>query len=307
MIKSKNKIGKLFCIQICGGLGNQMFQYAFAKSISVRYNIPFIMDCQYFEAKDIPQFLEFKLDVFDIDLHIANGLELRRFRDPFFISFINKIARFYNLPNFLKSNNINEVRFNNSIVNDTFNFDNCYLTGYWQSENYFKSIEQFITNDFEFKTPLDNKNIQFKKIMEMTNSISIHIRRGDYISNASASKNHGTCSIEYYRSAINLINIEVDNPIFFIFSDDFDWIKQNDFGISNYHLIDWNRGEKSYCDMRMMSYCSHNIIANSTFSWWGAWLNRNPDKIVISPRKWFADVRRKDDSNKIIPNNWRKI
>ena len=143
--------------------------------------------------------------------------------------------------------------------------------------------------------------------MQNSNSVGIHIRRGDYISNQAAFENHGICSLTYYKTAIGIINSKINNPMYFIFSDDTEWVRNTDFGIKNFEIIDWNIEKKSYIDMQLMSYCKHNIIANSTFSWWGAWLNNYSQKIVIAPKNWFSNESRKSESEKIIPKDWIQI
>jgi hypothetical protein len=304
-----NELDNCFCIELCGGLGNQMFQYAFAKSISIQKNIPFVLDCNYFNYKpdigNIP--LPYELDVFELNTLIANNDILKKYNDSILAKINFKLNKLLNFPILFKSKRINENLINFDNINKLENIEGLHFSGYWQSENYFKNIENIIRKEFKFKNPLNNKNSSLKKLIQNTNSVSIHIRRGDYIDNPVYFKNHGVCSIDYYRDAIKEILIHIKAPKFFIFSNDFEWVKKNDFGITNFKFVDWNKGEDSYFDMQMMSLCKHNIIANSTFSWWGAWLNNNPSKLVISPKKWFANDLRIDDFKKIIPKNWVKI
>jgi len=137
-----------------------------------------------------------------------------------------------------------------------------------------------------------------------TNSISIHIRRADYL-DKNTNEKHGCCSMDYYRQAINYMSKMVEKPTFFIFSDDIEFSKHALKSPFQVRFVDHNGPEKNYEDLILMSNCSHNIIANSTFSWWAAWLNRNPDKIVIAPSRWFTDSRL--NSNNIIPDKWLKL
>ena len=136
-------------------------------------------------------------------------------------------------------------------------------------------------------------------------SVSVHIRRGDYLSNPAFYRFHGVCAVEYYEAAVGHLAGAVENPCFFLFSDDLDWARRNlrlDYPVT---YVDHNGEDKDYEDLRLMSQCKHHIIANSSFSWWAAWLCANPGKIVIAPRKWFNDPN--IDTADIIPASWRRI
>lgn len=156
---------------------------------------------------------------------------------------------------------------------------------------------------------MNEKNQKILEKITQTNSVSIHVRRGDYYNNESAFKIHGNITTKkYYENALEFIKEKVKNPVFFVFSDEFEWVKKNLYFFSNYgevHIIDWNKGFDSYIDLQLMSNCKHNIIANSSFSWWAAWLNKNKNKIVISPKKWVNNIN--ENKIDIIPNNWIKI
>lgn len=176
-----------------------------------------------------------------------------------------------------------------------------YLAGYWQSEKYFSDASEAIRADFTFRTPLSKKNAELAERVGQTNSVSLHVRRGDYVSSAKTNATHGFCSLDYYRAAVLHMAAHIEQPEFFIFSDDMAWVKANlkiDFPC---RYVDHNQGAESYNDMRLMSLCKHHVIANSSFSWWGAWLNPNPNKTVIAPRKWFANDNNVDD---LFPSDW---
>ena len=181
---------------------------------------------------------------------------------------------------------------------------NVYLDGYWQNEKYFKDIEEIIRKEFTLKNPF-NKIISgiAEKISE-TNSVSLHIRRGDYVKDKITNQLHGVCSLDYYLNAINRILEKVSKPSFFIFSDDIEWAKNNlKLNYSTFFISD--NLIKDSEELVLMSKCKHNIIANSSFSWWGAWLNQNPQKIVIAPKQWFKDSSIKTDD--LIPDSWQRI
>jgi hypothetical protein len=180
----------------------------------------------------------------------------------------------------------------------------CYLTGYWQSEKYFSSVEAEIRKDFTFNKPLIDRNLELSAKMATCGSISLHIRRGDYVSDAQTSAILGVCPLDYYRNAVAYVADRVANPQFFVFSDDIEWAREN-LGLDHpSEYIDHNRGAESYCDMQLMSKCRHHIIANSSFSWWGAWLNPHADKIVVAPKRWFAGSL---DSTDLVPQTWTRL
>lgn len=295
----------MFCIQLNGGLGNQMFQYAFGRAIAEKYKTHFSLDSSLLENHKQNQddtIRNFELAIFQQESKRASKQELAKFKKTILL---NKIKNKFKIP-FLPNSKI-ILEKNLKLNNNFFKRKNFYFVGYWQSEHYFESIENIIRSDFIFKTNLSDKNKDLKNQLDNTNSVSIHIRRGDYVSNQSASKNHGTCSVEYYRKAIETIKDQVLNPVFYIFSDDFEWVKKSNLGVSEYEVIDWNIGEKSYLDMQMMSYCKHNIIANSSFSWWGAWLNSFDNKIVIAPQRWFVDNLKNSHFQSLMPKKWLKL
>jgi hypothetical protein len=181
-----------------------------------------------------------------------------------------------------------------------------YLMGYWQSEKYFINADETIRKDFNFKLPMGANNVNLMKEINEVNAISLHVRRGDYANNVQTTATHGLCSIEYYHAAILHMANQIDAPNFFIFSDDIAWVKENlkiDFP---HTFVNHNFGLESYNDMRLMSLCKHNIIANSTFSWWGAWLNSNKKKIVIAPKRWFANETIINTQD-LIPYDWVRL
>lgn len=181
---------------------------------------------------------------------------------------------------------------------------NCIFRGFWQSEKYFKHCEKDIRKQFSF-LPFDEKiNIELADKMSRENSVAIHLRKGkDYLKSELMGK--GLCPIQYYQDAIKYIKSHVENPVFYVFTDNPDWIKENLDGF-DYTLVDWNpvTGKRSFRDMQLMSCAKHNIIANSTYSWWGAWLNPNPQKIVIAPKKFFNPVNEFFSSSDIVCEDW---
>jgi hypothetical protein len=173
-----------------------------------------------------------------------------------------------------------------------------YFIGFRQSEKFFPGIRKILLSDFSFSLPLDKESAKVIEKIRKTQSVSIHIRRGDYVQKKSIfSHSLALTPLEYYKKAIKYIEFHLSNPTFFVFSDDIPRVKKN-LDIQQANFIDWNIGEDSYKDMQLMSQCKHNIIANSSFSRRGAWLNQNPNKIVIAPKSRFYNRKNKD----IVPN-----
>lgn len=182
--------------------------------------------------------------------------------------------------------------------------DDCYLMGYWQSEKYFEDCAEQIRHDLKFSLPLTSRNEELAEKLCVGNAVSLHVRRGDYVSNWRANATHGLCSLDYYRDTVQYIAERVMNPHFYIFSDDVEWVRDNLKLEFAHDYVNHNHGQESFNDMRLMSLCKHNIIANSSFSWWGAWLNASADKIVAAPKRWFA---KEINSQDLIPPGWVRL
>jgi hypothetical protein len=277
---------KLNIISIAGGLGNQMFQHAFFLALKEK------------EPKSIT-----RLYIAKYSLH--NGYELdtvfdihKRQISNFITGFLKKLLKKWTLK-------IQDHAIGTYTDFETDSNKIVYYSGYWQSEKYFKNAEDIIRQQFTFKDNLiSKKNKALIKQYSNKNTVSIHIRRGDYVTNTDANiLLGGLCDLSYYENAISYINKNVSEPFFHFFSDDIDWVKENFSSLNNVSFINWNYGADSWQDMMLMSNCKHNIIANSSFSWWGAWLNNNPNKIVIAPSKWFNSHKALD----IVSENWIKI
>lgn len=291
-------------VKFNGGLGNQMFQYAFACALADKFNVEILFDFSYFEeVKGVNNVTSrcFELGVFNLDCKQAEQIDLKNIKKPDFDSkFKNTLAK-----RFPKLYGINYIREKHNYVFDKNMFnspDYIYYEGYFQNEKYFKHIRNVLIECFSLKAPLDEQNSQVLEQIERTNSVSIHIRRGDYVSLDYVNKIHGVCSLDYYKKAIEYMSKRVENPHFFLFSDDIEWVKTNLKIDYPYTVVDFNQ-EKSHFDLELMKNCKHNIVANSSFSWWGAWLNENPNKIVIAPKNWITCNQKCD----IIPSEWVKL
>ncbi len=268
-------------VKINGGLGNQMFQYAIAKAVSMKTNQVFKLDISAYETYKL---FDYRLNIFNIDEKIATKKDIQYFKGQ--NNLLNKIL----LKLKLKKKIYNEKE-RTIYDNKVFDKENIYLDGYWQNEKYFVDIRDEILRDFSLKkTTIVNVDNYLEKIHN-TNSISIHVRRGDY----SKHPEIGILDISYYEKAVEYISRRVENPIYYIFSNDIKWCQENFKFIENKIFINSTKTEIE--DMVLMKNCKHNIVANSSFSWWSAWLNENDNKIVIAPKKWMA----------INPNNYKWI
>ena len=287
---------------ILGGLGNQMFQYAAGRALSIRHQSELFLDLRDFENYAFKRRFELET-VFSLSSKGASQDLINKtlgWRDQ---KFIKKILK---RPQFCK------IRGSALVFEPHFHYwpsffdtpKNVYLYGYWQSEKYFKSIEAIIRKDFQFRQPLDEMNASIQSSMRECQSIALHIRRGDYLTHRGTTKVMAVCTTDYYHKAVDYINSHVIDPVFYIFSDDISWAKTH-LKIPNKSIyVDHNLGVDSYKDMQLMSSCKHHIIANSTFSWWGAWLNPSLEKIVIAPKRWFVNDYKDDD---LIPSSWVRL
>lgn len=292
----------MIIVKLIGGLGNQMFQYACGKVLAMKNKTKLKLDTRELldRSNNIFTHRNYELGIFSINDEIASDYDLKKFETEKSVStkILSRISFRY------RFNSIKEqgFYFHDNIFNEK---SNLYLNGYWQSEKYFKNYENEVRNFFTFKEAISVENEKIRKQIGGVSSVSIHVRRGDYLTKQSAKELHGVCSSDYYNAAIELIGSKENSPFFFIFSDEPEWVEKN-FKINFPSLIiSNNTGEKSFEDLRLMSECKHNIIANSSFSWWGAWLNKNKEKTVIAPRKWFLDSS--IDTKDLIPDEWMRL
>jgi len=269
----KSSEGGMVVAKVMGGLGNQLFIYAAAKRLSVISDAPLRLDTISGYTEDTYD-RTYSLNHFWIDEEHATSkevdeLNLGKRRNLQY--HVNKVLPF-RYKRFIREDKLFDPR-----LLDLRVVNKVYLEGYWQNENYFKDIEPIIRKNLEIVSPHDHANIELAKIMSGSNSICLHARRVNY---------EYLLASAYYDLAIKHMASKVANPHFFCFSDDIGWIRNN---VS----IDWpvtyiaqNKESKDYEDFWLMTQCRHYIISNSTFSWWGAWLNANPSKIVIAPKSW---------------------
>ncbi len=294
----------MISVRLMGGLGNQMFQYAIARKLAITHHTSAYLDLVFYETDlDGVTPRRYELSCFNIAADILPATRRPIDADN---AYIGKRGKLLKIKHRLQRKALNIYR------EPHHNFDSkvakipndSYLIGYWQTEKYFSDIRQTLLQDFSVTSEAKGNNKKLlDEIRSNEDSISIHVRRGDYVSNASASKFHGLKNQTYYHKALSVILKKCKNPILYVFSDDPTWCK-------NYLKFEqktvYVEGNKDgFEDMRLMINCKHNIIANSSFSWWAAWLNNNPDKIVVAPAVWFNDPS--IDTSDVVPVSWIKV
>lgn len=270
-------------VKLIGGLGNQMFQYAL--SIALKEHFPkdeILFDCSLFNSLHQHNGLELE-SVFNIDINKAAFKQLLRVTRPVNNYMLSRAIRIL-----LPARRDECVdHWDNSFNSNIFKPEYSYFDGYWQNHLYFDEYKDEIKRYFKFKDRLNDKTKELlDEIRLKDNTVSLHVRRGDYL----YKKIYKGCGdINYYISAVKYILSHIPNPQFYIISDDIIWCKNNlndYFDKQPVKYIDWNKGIESYQDMLIMSVCKHNIISNSSFSWWGAYLNEHNKNIVCAPKRW---------------------
>lgn len=287
-----------------GGLGNIMYQYALGRHLAHKNGAPLKFDVHSFESNPLGDY-SFALEAFGIDIrnNLATDKEIRWFK-----RFQRRPGRKWFLYNKLiadRSRYMQERQYNfdPDVLAVT---DPAYLHGWWQTEHYFLPIRDLLLEDFTVRTPLSQRNKEVWDAMQSTDSISIHIRRCDYVKNPVTRAWFGELTKQYYDEALAQITPHLTVPNLFIFSDDIIWAEQNMRFPYPSTYVSWNTEDLGHEDLRLMSAAKHNIIANSTLGWWGAWLNRNPEKIVVAPAKWFRNAPKNNEQD-LVPKSWIRV
>lgn len=296
----------MIIVKLMGGLGNQMFQYAAGRSLAHLHGTELRLDHSFFElSENVATPRQYELHHFNVSGKRSNKYDFwaivtHRHRWHILLKALWPLLR----RDFKSIKIIQERLFD--FDPSFFDFpDNIQLAGYWQSEKYFSDIADIIRKEFTVRSQLTGENQRIANVINSSTAVSLHVRRGDYVSCEKTAAVHGACSLEYYDNAIERIANLVSAPHFFIFSDDIAWVKKHlhlDYPVT---IVGHNSSENGCEDLRLMSFCRHHIIANSSFSWWGAWLNPQPDKIVIAPARWFSDTT--IDTSDLIPESWIRI
>ena len=293
----------MIIVKLTGGLGNQMFQYAAGRRLAEKHSTLLKLDVTGFEEYKLRRY---SLHCFQCWEYIATKNEIDNiiYQQGFVNDLKHKMFSIFKLQLSKNSNWIIEKQFNfdNQILNSP---NNILLDGYWQTEKYFSDITGILQREFFVKYQQDTQSQKVANQIKSTESISLHVRRTDYVQNTLTNQIHGTCDQDYYDRAVSYIGERVINPHFFIFSDEPEWARSNLKLRFPMTVVDCNDASRNYEDLRLMSMCKHNVIANSSFSWWAAWLNPNSNKIVLAPQKWFNDNTR--NTKDLIPDQWIKL
>lgn len=286
-------------VNILGGLGNQMFEYAMYLSLKEAHPQEEIKVCtRSFGGYGLHNGLEIQR-IFGMELPEASLFEMSKVAYPFFNYNTWRVMRHWLPKRKSMTRGGFDIPFDFSQVTRE---DSCYYEGYWQNEGNFKHIREKILEAYTFPEFTDERNLQLAERLKNTNAVSCHIRRGDYLKEPAMC----VCTPGYYARAITEMYEKVKPELYVIFSDDIQWCKENIgdmIGECEAVFVDWNKGEQSFRDIQLMTLCKHNIIANSSFSWWGAWLNQNEDKVVVAPEAFMKIVPVNDP----ICENWIKV
>ena len=288
----------MIVVKLMGGLGNQMFQYALGRRLAHERGVPLKLDLSWFRdaaETGVDTVREYALDGWHAQASIASAEDLSRF--PGNEGLLARLG-------LMRSPLLRErgFRFDASVLRAG---SSAYLTGYWQSEKYFNSIRDILLRDFTLATgPCAHAEALLAQVSEPS-AVAVHVRRGDYARNTRTQEYHGLCSIEYYLEASRRIAERVSEPSFYVFSDDPDWVRDSLKLHWPTTMVTHDGGCTPHQDMWLMSRCSHHIIANSSFSWWGAWLCPRPGGTVIAPRQWFRDPS--IDTKDLLLERWARI
>lgn len=293
--------------RIIGGLGNQMFQYAFGRRLALERGVPLKIDVSAFADYDLHGYALGRLAIEAEEAGAAEVAALTAVAPRFPENLVPRRL----LPRFLRRSR----RYHPQHVHEGegFTYDpavveregSLYIDGYWQSERYFAPAAATLRREFAVPTPLAGRNAEVADRIQAGPAISVHVRRGDYAADPKTRAIHGLLSLDYYAAAVAHLAERVEAPRYFIFSDDPAWAAANLDLPGEPVLVDHNDAATNYEDLRLMSLCDHHVIANSSFSWWGAWLNASAEKIVVAPARWVADPSKPCPD--VCPEAWVRL
>ena len=283
-------------VGLSGGLGNQMFQYAAGRSLAIRIGVPLALDLSWFGGQSKRQFA---LSPFRIK---AEQHSQYSWLPPRGRALLSRISRRW-LPHIMGVPVWREPHFHFSSDFSTL-ANPVYLEGYWQSERYFWDIRSLLLKEFILREPLPFACVELLKKINTCDAICVHVRRGDYISSRSASIVHGTCSLDYYHEGVRELCHGLAQPQCFVFSDEPAWARDSLTFPCPTTVVDLNGPKNAHFDLTLMFACQHFLIANSSLSWWGAWLGERPGKKVIAPNRWFLTANR--DTRDLFPVSWQR-
>lgn len=294
----------MIVVRLTGGLGNQLFQYALGRRIAIDRKQKLFLDISLFPGIKTRSY---KLDNYNICAEVMPSEKIEDFtyhsnRNLFSLG-LRCAQRF--IPYYRRR----------IFAEQFFHFDpnifrigkSAYIKGNFQSEKYFTTIKGLLQTELTPRLQIDEGYLNYQENIVASNSVSLHIRRGDYVSNPRIYDKHGVCPISYYKQAVRLITENYSNAKFFVFSDDIEWAKNILDFIRDKQIIEHfeNSNHSDVQELWLMSQCKNHVIANSSFSWWGAWLSKNDNKLIVAPRKWFLNSPH--DTKDLIPESWIRM
>jgi len=286
----------MIIVNLKGGAGNQLFQYALGRRLALKNDDELRLDIGGLDRANAvgDVYRPFALSAFSLAATTASAEEVRRLKYPY--GLLSKAWRFISF----KLLRRHHVTFEPNVLK--FSGD-IYLDGFWQSPRYFEDIRETLLADLTLREPLAGRAAAYAEQIVSCTAVALHVRRGDYAKNKQVAAALGLCSLAYYEKAVTHVKAHVEQPTFFIFSDDMAWVKANLLVGKDAVYVE-GEGLSDTTELTLMSKCQHNIIANSSFSWWGAWLNQNPEKIVVAPTPWFDQTKYDKD---LIPLSWVQL
>jgi hypothetical protein len=294
----------MIIVRLVGGLGNQLFQYAAGRRLALRHGVPLRLDLRALET-DVKR--QYALGPFAVDATTASAADLADV-PPVEAGLVERgyrrLRRAVRPPGRVPAVFLEPEagRVDARVLKAPAH---SYLCGFWQSETYFSEAADQVRDDLRLRQPLDEPNARIAKRIRGGTSASLHVRRTDYVADARTHATHGTCSLDYYERAISLIDERLGDPTYFVFSDDPAWARDN-LSSSRTVFVDHNLGSPrgDAHDLTLMAMCDAHVIANSSFSWWGAWLSRSSGP-VVAPARWFA--RADLDARDLLPSQWIRL
>ncbi|MGD0999505.1 MAG: alpha-1,2-fucosyltransferase [Candidatus Brocadiia bacterium] len=280
----------MIIVRLRGGLGNQLFEYACGRALSLRNGAPLKLDLTGYRDRSYAERRPYLLDRFRIAASEAGALEMKLAHGGRIARALTALAPSRRFRTFSEE----ALHFQPEVAAAR---GNVYLLGYWQCERYFADCADPVRSEFALKSEPQAESLRLLREIEDCEAVSVHVRRGDFLTEPG----FHVCDPEYYQGAAESIAKAVRAPRYYVFSDDPAWTKEH-LALQPAVFVGHNGAGRPEEDLRLMRRCKHHIIANSTFSWWGAWLCEHPGKIVIAPRRWFADPKR--DSSDIVPASW---
>ncbi|MBJ6801938.1 alpha-1,2-fucosyltransferase [Geomonas propionica] len=287
--------------RLMGGLGNQLFQYAAGRSVCARLGAELVLDDTLLKrCDDAITYRDFALGAYPVRARRITPAEAeqlsrrvaRPWRYLYDLGIMRAQHRYYREPHFHFDPGVDRVR------------EPVILEGYWQSERYFASLADQLREELQPVAPPHPTLLPFAEMIHGQNSVGLHVRRGDYVAVAANAAQYVACDLDYYVKAARFVAERVPDPVFFVFTDTPEWVAdQLKLGFPTV-CVSSPQSLPAYEDLRLMSGCAHNIIANSSFSWWGAWLNPNPEKVVVAPARWFRTGR---DTSDLVPAEWQLL